>query len=241
MNARCSVAIRCGPRVRSPCPSRRWAPWRPGAWCLAPGFVRATGSMCRAPSGTRRSGCNCGSPRAGQGAGLGSTSLDPTSRAYLLDRYLHPHPRLALRNALLTHASGGMDVSDGLVGDLRKMMRASGCSAEVDLARVPVSEAARQALVLAPDLFDLAVNGGRRLRNPGVGPARSGRSFRARRPCRGCAGRGDRYGCARNGTAQVPRHGRPRQELRARLLQPLLSSSALGATNEPGTPVGSPR
>jgi thiamine-monophosphate kinase len=96
--------------------------------------------------------------RAGGFASLGA--LDATSRNDLLDRYLHPQPRLALRNALLTHASGGMDVSDGLVGDLRKMMRASGCSAEVDLARVPVSEAARQALVLAPDLFDLAVTGG---------------------------------------------------------------------------------
>ncbi len=37
-----------------------------------------------------------------------------------------------------------MDVSDGLAGDLAKMMRASGASAVVELAQVPVSTAARK-------------------------------------------------------------------------------------------------
>ena len=81
-------------------------------------------------------------------------------RAHLLDRYLHPQPRLALRQALRRHASGAMDVSDGLVGDLAKMMRASGASATVDLAAVPLSPAARIAVAGAPEAFDTAVTGG---------------------------------------------------------------------------------
>ncbi|RYB02447.1 thiamine-phosphate kinase [Lichenibacterium ramalinae] len=79
---------------------------------------------------------------------------------HLLDRYLHPQPRLALRDALRRHASGAMDVSDGLVGDLAKMMRASGASAEVDLAAVPLSPAARRACDGDAAAFDIAVTGG---------------------------------------------------------------------------------
>ena len=84
----------------------------------------------------------------------------PPWAGHLLDRYLHPHPRLALRGALRRHASGAMDVSDGFVGDLAKMMRASGASAAVDLAAVPLSEAAHAAVAADPAAFEAAVTGG---------------------------------------------------------------------------------
>ena len=87
----------------------------------------------------------------------------PPGQGYLLERYLHPQPRLALRPALLAHASGAMDVSDGFVGDLRKMMRASGASAEVDLAAVPLSRAALLTIEADVSAFDTAVHGRRRL------------------------------------------------------------------------------
>ncbi len=86
--------------------------------------------------------------------------LGQGERDHLVDRFLHPRPRLALRAALLAHAHGAMDVSDGLVGDLAKMMRASGTSAEVDLSAVPLSPAARTTITVAPELFDVAVTGG---------------------------------------------------------------------------------
>lgn len=82
------------------------------------------------------------------------------SHTHLLDRYLYPRPRLVLREALLDYASGAMDISDGFVGDLRKMMRASGASAEVDLAAVPLSPAARHAVAEDDAAFDTAVTGG---------------------------------------------------------------------------------
>lgn len=82
------------------------------------------------------------------------------SQAHLLDRYLHPRPRLALRHALREHASGAMDISDGFVGDSRKMMRASATSAEVDLAAVPLSDAARALVADDASAFDVAVTGG---------------------------------------------------------------------------------
>jgi thiamine-monophosphate kinase len=53
-----------------------------------------------------------------------------------------------------------MDVSDGLVGDLGKMCQASGVSATVHLERVPLSEAARTALVADPSLIEPLLTGG---------------------------------------------------------------------------------
>lgn len=87
-------------------------------------------------------------------------ALAPAARAVLEDRYLLPRPRLALARAMRAHARAGMDVSDGFVGDLAKMLRASGCGARVELSRVPFSPAAREALRLAPALRDAALTGG---------------------------------------------------------------------------------
>ncbi len=87
-------------------------------------------------------------------------ALAPHHADFLRERYLLPQPRLALRDVLRAHAHGGMDVSDGLVGDLTKMLRVSGVAAQIDLATVPLSEAARAAIALRPDLFDTALTGG---------------------------------------------------------------------------------
>jgi thiamine-monophosphate kinase len=75
-------------------------------------------------------------------------------------RYLVPEPRVALADAVLRHAAAAMDVSDGLVGDLAKLCRASGVSAEVDVARVPLSDAAQAALAADPALIETILTGG---------------------------------------------------------------------------------
>jgi thiamine-monophosphate kinase len=87
-------------------------------------------------------------------------ALSETDRAHLADRYLHPRPRLALAAALQDHASAAMDVSDGLIGDLGKLLSASGVGAEVDLDAVPLSGAARAAIMADPALLELAWTGG---------------------------------------------------------------------------------
>jgi thiamine-monophosphate kinase len=86
--------------------------------------------------------------------------LSPEERGHLADRYLHPRPRHRLTAALRSHASAAMDVSDGLAGDLAKMMRASGVSALIEADRVPLSGAAAKAVQALPDLLDLALTGG---------------------------------------------------------------------------------
>nr|WP_294522716.1 thiamine-phosphate kinase [uncultured Rhodopila sp.] len=67
----------------------------------------------------------------------------PDSDGYLLDRYRLPQPRIGL--ALAGIASAAMDVSDGLVQDLGHLCRGGGVAAEIEAARVPLSEAARAA------------------------------------------------------------------------------------------------
>jgi thiamine-monophosphate kinase len=86
--------------------------------------------------------------------------LSDEGRAHLLRRYLTPEPRLALAHAVRSLAHGAMDVSDGLAGDLAKMLRVSNVSGRVDLTRMPYSLAALEAIALAPALRDLALTGG---------------------------------------------------------------------------------
>ncbi len=87
-------------------------------------------------------------------------ALGDGDRAFLVDRYLHPRPRLALAAALQTRASAAMDVSDGLVGDLAKLLAASRVGAGIDLDAVPLSDAARVAVMADPALLELAWTGG---------------------------------------------------------------------------------
>ena len=86
--------------------------------------------------------------------------LSMGDRDILRQRYLVPQPRFALRHLLRTHAHGAMDVSDGLVGDLAKMMRASETGARVELARTPLSDAAKAAIAFDNSLFETALTGG---------------------------------------------------------------------------------
>ncbi len=80
--------------------------------------------------------------------------------AHLLDRYLHPQPRVELVPVLRRYATSALDVSDGLVGDLAHVCEVSGVAAEVESLRVPLSAAARRAVVADFSLLSAILNGG---------------------------------------------------------------------------------
>lgn len=64
----------------------------------------------------------------------------------LVRRYQLPDPRVALGTALRDLASAMADVSDGLLADLGNICTASDVGAALDLASIPVSDAARSVI-----------------------------------------------------------------------------------------------
>jgi thiamine-monophosphate kinase len=112
----------------------------------------------------RRSGARAGDLVFVSGApGVAAAGLEElqSGRATLesqdarVRRFLRAEPRLALGRALRGFATAAMDVSDGLLGDLGKLARASGVAACIDLERLPIAPelaayplAAQERLVL---------------------------------------------------------------------------------------------
>jgi thiamine-monophosphate kinase len=89
------------------------------------------------------------------GAGL------PVS-AFLAERHFRPSARLRLGTRLAEQqlATAMIDLSDGLSGDLRHLLKASETGARVEVARLPLSAEFNAALRADPGLLDLALCGG---------------------------------------------------------------------------------
>ena len=89
---------------------------------------------------------------------LKSVSADAV--AALAERYRLPRPRVALGPRLIGVAHAAMDVSDGLVGDLRHICKASGLGAVIEAAQVPLSAAAKAVLSSEPARLGSVLTGG---------------------------------------------------------------------------------
>jgi len=88
-----------------------------------------------------------GDARLALGAARGEWQVDATDLPALRRALERPQPRLALGRALRGIAHAALDLSDGLAGDLRHILRRSGCAARVDVDALPRSAAlARQPL-----------------------------------------------------------------------------------------------
>ncbi len=80
----------------------------------------------------------------------------------LAKRFHTPSPRVALGEELAQRqlATAMLDISDGLLADLGHILAASDVGADIDLAKLPLSESFRSALDEDRRLIDLALAGG---------------------------------------------------------------------------------
>ena len=85
---------------------------------------------------------------------------DAAAIEMLVQRYRIPQPRVSLAKAVRDHASAAMDVSDGLAGDLAKLCAASGVSAAIDAASIPLSAPVQSLLARGAIAIESIVSGG---------------------------------------------------------------------------------
>ncbi len=121
------------------------------------------------PSGTmvRRAGAKAGDHVFVSGT-IGDAALGLRVRqgkladasGHLVSRYRVPQPRTVLAEIVRTLGSAAMDVSDGLAADLAKLCGTSGVSADIEVARVPLSDAASAAVAVEAALIEPVLTGG---------------------------------------------------------------------------------
>lgn len=87
-------------------------------------------------------------------------ALTTAERDEAVARYRRPQPRLALAPVLRAHARAAMDLSDGIVKDLGRMIRVSGCGAVIAADRLPLSPPVARRLALAPEQLASIISAG---------------------------------------------------------------------------------
>ena len=89
-----------------------------------------------------------------------SDLLSDEHARHLRQRYLRPRVRLGAIKLVREFATASMDISDGLVGDLEKLVTASGVGADLNSTEIPLSDAATAWLAAMPEAIGTVLTGG---------------------------------------------------------------------------------
>jgi thiamine-monophosphate kinase len=86
-----------------------------------------------------------GSAGAGREMLMQHLSFKSKAATYLREAFLHPIPRITEGQLLVNQGiTTAIDISDGIISDLRHICKASRVSARVDIGRLPVHETVRE-------------------------------------------------------------------------------------------------
>lgn len=88
------------------------------------------------------------------------TALLDKERDFLISRYHLPQPRTMLGQYLCGVASSAIDISDGLIQDLKHILSNSSIGAEINLDLIPYSEPAKSLISTNPSLSSRMITGG---------------------------------------------------------------------------------
>ena len=100
-------------------------------------------------------------PLGGSSGGLESllSGKDKQGKEVLINRHFHPTPRIKLGQKLVQlGVKCGMDISDGLVDDLKKLARSSSTSILIDMSAIPVDS--ELLPIFGAESIEHALNGG---------------------------------------------------------------------------------
>jgi thiamine-monophosphate kinase len=85
--------------------------------------------------------------------------FDPETTRYLRSAFLHPHPRIAEGQLLVAQGiKTAIDISDGLISDLRHICKLSQVGAQIEIKQVPVHPAVQTSF--GDKSLELALSGG---------------------------------------------------------------------------------
>ncbi|MFT6992002.1 MAG: thiamine-monophosphate kinase [Paraglaciecola sp.] len=84
---------------------------------------------------------------------------DQLNQDYLLNRLNYPTPRLLVGNSLRRIASACIDISDGLVSDIKHILKGSHCGATIHVDKLPMSQALKES-VSSAQAIDYALSAG---------------------------------------------------------------------------------
>jgi len=99
-------------------------------------------------------------------AGLGLKYLqedikleDTNHRDYFLSRLYLPTPRFDISNFIANFAHAAIDISDGFLIDLQRILTMSNKAAQIELSRIPLSDAIQTRINQENDIKELLVGG----------------------------------------------------------------------------------
>ena len=101
-----------------------------------------------------------GDSRAGLESLLHPKKASLASLEWLRERFYQPEPRLIIAQSMAPYLNSAVDISDGLMADLGHILTASDCGAELEVDRLPFSDALIEFTKDAQQREEWALTGG---------------------------------------------------------------------------------